>query len=172
MDEEKDKGGRPTEYKEEYNDMAYKLCLLGYTDAQLASFFNVTETTINNWKHEKDGFFESLTRGKEIADANVVEAMYNRAIGVEVKEKRIKTDSTGEEEITITTKEIPADVGAQKSWLSNRQRSKWRLNPDNQEAKDPKQTTNLTLIIGKDGIEQLPSAEDEIDDFTKEDNEQ
>ena len=166
MDEEKDKGGRPTEYKEEYNELAYKLCLLGHTDAELAAFFEVTEATINNWKKEKAGFFESLTRGKVIADASVVEAMYNRAIGVEVKEKRIKTDSAGEEEITITTKEIPADVGAQKSWLSNRQRSKWRLNPDNKEEKDKQSAGSLTINIGTNGIEQLPSAENGIEDFT------
>jgi hypothetical protein len=167
MDEEKDKGGRPTEYKEEYNELAYKLCLLGHTDAELAAFFEVTKATINNWKKEKEGFFDSLTRGKVLADANVVEAMYNRAIGVEVKEKRIKTDSDGGEEITITTKEIPADVGAQKNWIANRQRSKWRLNPDNQEDEKEGNTGSLTINIGTNGIKELPSHEDDIIDFTE-----
>ena len=167
MDEEKDKGGRPTEYKEEYNELAYKLCLLGHTDAELAAFFEVTKATINNWKKEKEGFFDSLTRGKVLADANVVEAMYNRAIGVEVKEKRIKTDSDGGEEITITTKEIPADVGAQKNWIANRQRSKWRLNPDNQEDDKEGNTGSLTINIGTNGIKELPSHEDDIIDFTE-----
>jgi hypothetical protein len=31
--------GRPTKYKEEYNEQAYKLCLLGATDKELADFF-------------------------------------------------------------------------------------------------------------------------------------
>lgn len=33
------KGGRPTKYKEEYTDQAYKLCLLGATDKEMADFF-------------------------------------------------------------------------------------------------------------------------------------
>lgn len=45
--------GRPTDYREEYNEQAYKLCLLGATDAELGDFFNVTEQTINNFqKHQ------------------------------------------------------------------------------------------------------------------------
>mgnify|MGYP003654966571 CR=1 FL=1 len=167
MDEEKDKGGRPTKYKKEYNELAYKLCLLGHTDVELAAFFEVSEKTINTWKAKKEGFLQSLTRGKVLADANVVEAMYNRAIGVEVKEKRIKTDSDGGEEITITTKEIPADVGAQKNWIANRQRSKWRLNPDNQEDDKEGNTGSLTINIGTNGIKELPSHEDDIIDFTE-----
>ena len=42
--------GRPTEYRPEYAEDTRKLCLLGFTDAQLADFFDVSEATINNWK--------------------------------------------------------------------------------------------------------------------------
>ncbi|SDY78195.1 hypothetical protein [Nitrosomonas sp. Nm33] len=39
--------GRPTSYRPEYAEQAYKLCLLGATDKQLAEFFNVVESTIS-----------------------------------------------------------------------------------------------------------------------------
>lgn len=42
-------GGRPSKYREEYADQARKLCLLGATDADLASFFEVNEDTVNEW---------------------------------------------------------------------------------------------------------------------------
>lgn len=64
------KSGRPSLYKEEYADQAYNYCLLGATDKDLANFFDVTETTINNWKLDHHEFFESIKKGKEIADAS------------------------------------------------------------------------------------------------------
>ena len=36
MSEQVNKGGRPTKYKEEYAEQAYKLCLLGATDKELS----------------------------------------------------------------------------------------------------------------------------------------
>ena len=44
------KRGRPTDYKKEYDEQAYKLTLLGAVDTELANFFNVAEATIHNWK--------------------------------------------------------------------------------------------------------------------------
>lgn len=34
-------GGRPSKYKPEYAGQAKKLCMLGQTDAEMASFFGV-----------------------------------------------------------------------------------------------------------------------------------
>src|ERR1051325_6581857 len=73
--------GRPTEYKPEYCVQVEKLCKLGATDKELADFFDVTEQTINNWKSEHDEFFESIKRGKVLADAEVANKLYHRAIG-------------------------------------------------------------------------------------------
>ena len=50
--EEQNKQGRPTKYEEEYNEQAYKLCLLGATDKEIGDFFNVDERTINNWNRD------------------------------------------------------------------------------------------------------------------------
>ena len=50
-------GGRPTLFKEEYLEQAYKLCLLGATDADLADFFGVDEDTINLWKRTHKDFY-------------------------------------------------------------------------------------------------------------------
>lgn len=118
------KKGRPTKYKEEYNEQAYKLCLLGFTNSELASFFEVNESTIERWMQKYSDFCGSVTRGKVIADGNVAQAFYKRALGYNYIERREKDDGDSIE-ITTTDKHIPADPGAAMNWLSNRQRSKW-----------------------------------------------
>ena len=129
MSEQVNKGGRPTKYKEEYAEQAYKLCLLGATDKELADFFNVEEQTINNWKKDEEGneteFFESLKRGKHIADAEVANSLYQRAKGYEHPEDKI-FNNDGEPLIVPTTKHYPPDTGAAMAWLKNRQPDKWR----------------------------------------------
>ena len=63
--------GKPAKFKTEYCAQAEKLCRLGATDADLADFFGVDESTINRWKDGQPGFCESLKAGKPSADDNV-----------------------------------------------------------------------------------------------------
>jgi len=135
---QKNKGGRPKLYKEEYIEQVYKLCKLGSTDKDIADFFNVTETTINNWKDSEPKFFESLKRGKDAFDTIKVEgALKHRALGMILTEEKQTTrklkmgegDSESEGEIidtTITKKEIAPDTGAAAFWLKNRDPERWR----------------------------------------------
>lgn len=121
--------GRPTDYREEYNEQARKLCLLGHTDKELAEFFGICEATLNNWKIEHPEFLESLKKGKEVADADVAQSLYHRAIGYSHEEDDIRTVSTGggsEIVITPTIKHYPPDTAAAIIWLKNRQGKKWR----------------------------------------------
>lgn len=108
------------------NDQARKLALLGLTDRELAEFFGVTERTINNWKHEYPAFLHALTEGRVVADANVADSLYRRAIGeVVFTEKRVKGED-GEYEIIRLSQQVPADPGAAKLWLTNRRRKDWQ----------------------------------------------
>lgn len=117
--------GRPTKYKEEYNDQAYKLCLLGHTDEELAQFFEVATSTIYEWKNEHPEFSESIKKGKEIADGNVVASLYNRAIGYQAPDLDIKMYE-GEIIETPYIKHYPPDATSAIFWLKNRQPKKWR----------------------------------------------
>jgi hypothetical protein len=124
------KVGRPTDYKEKYNEQAYKLCLLGATDAELADFFNVCEATINNWKNNIPEFLESIKRGKDIADSNVADRLYQRALGFEHDSEEIKVLSSpgaGSYTERVAVKKIyPPDPTSAIFWLKNRQPTKWR----------------------------------------------
>lgn len=122
---------RPSRYKKEYDEQAYKLCLLGATDKDLADFFNVKEQTINNWKRDHPSFFESLKRGKVIADANVADRLYQRAMGYEHDDIELKVVSLGgnmgsEVQEVKVRKYYPPDTTAAIFWLKNRRPQEWR----------------------------------------------
>lgn len=135
---EKAKVGRPTDYKPEYAEQTYKLCLMGMTDAELGSFFGVSEVTINAWKNEHPEFLKSMRAGKEMADAEVSVSLYQRALGYSHPEVHI-SNYQGMITETPLTKHYPPDTAAASLWLRNRQSGKWRdkvdvdhgIQPDN-----------------------------------------
>ena len=123
MAKEKHPGGRPRKYKKENCEQARKLCLLGFTDKRLADFFEVSESTINKWKLDYPEFSESIKKGKDIADAEVVQSLFERAKGYSHPEDKIFNDS-GAPLIVPTVKHYPPDTGAAFIWLKNR--AGWR----------------------------------------------
>lgn len=118
--------GRPTLYKKEYAKQAYKLCLLGHTDDELAKFFEVNVSTINEWKHKHAEFSESIKEGRAIADGNVALSLYERACGYECDDVHVAVIN---EKVVLTPlrKHYPPDAASIKFWLNNRQSEKWRL---------------------------------------------
>ena len=126
IDKDKPVMGRPTKFKPEYADLTYKYCLLGATDADLAKFFEVEESTVNNWKIDFPDFLESIKRGKEEADANVAKSLYHRALGYEHPETKIVSYEGQITDQMDVTKHYPPDPTAAIFWLKNRQPDKWR----------------------------------------------
>lgn len=134
--------GRPSKFKEEYADQVFKLCLLGATDKDLASFFEISESTLNLWKLEHVNFSESIKRGKHEADANVANRLYQRALGFEHDSEEIKVVPIGnnqgsEIERVQIRKVYPPDPTAAIFWLKNRQPEKWRDKQEVQHSLDP-----------------------------------
>ena len=125
MSEEKRPVGRPSKYKPEYAELAYNYCLLGATDAKLAEFFEVDESTINNWKIDFPEFFESIKKGKEVADAQVAQSLFKKATGYEHGAVKIFNDQ-GEPLVVPHTERYAPDTTAAIFWLKNRQPALWR----------------------------------------------
>lgn len=121
---ETNKGGRPSSYKEEFAELTYNYCLLGATDKELAIFFDVEESTINNWKKQYPKFLESIKRGKEIANAQVAHSLFKRATGYDAPDTDIKV-ARGKIVKTKLIKHYPPDPTSMIYWLNNRQRDKW-----------------------------------------------
>lgn len=154
--------GRPTKYKPEYDDQVYKLCLLGHTDIEIASFFEVHVSTINQWKLDYPTFSESLKKGKDIADMDVAVKLLERAKGATVvKQQAIKMKDTqynsegkklSEEErieiVELTQQEAP-DTTALIFWLKNRKSTAWRDKQEIVNHTDNKPTT-INLVMPND----------------------
>src|SRR5437879_6362163 len=85
------KQGRPSAYKPEYAGDAEKLCLLGATDADMADFFDVAESTVALWKRTHAEFSESIKRGKAQADATVADRLFKRATAYQHRAVKIIT---------------------------------------------------------------------------------
>ncbi len=164
IEEEVKQVGRPSSYKEHYAQQVYKLCLLGAKDTDIASFFEVCEATINNWKIEFPDFLESIRNGKKISDMEVADALYKTTQDrIVIEQQAIKCKSVfyneegkrvEEEVIKIVDveKTIPADFRSQSFWLKNRKSDVWR---DKQEVEHSGNvgTVNLSDLTTEELIE-------------------
>lgn len=150
LEESPDKGGRPTKYETRFNKQAQKLCLLGYTDKELADFFEVNEDTIYEWKIKHKRFSDSIKKGKELADIKVADSLYKRANGYSHPDTDIKVID-GKVVQTKMIKHYPPDTAAAIFWLKNRQKRKWRDKVEtgitDNDGNDV--TTSITLNLGK-----------------------
>lgn len=117
--------GRPSKYKAEFCEQAYKLCLMGHTDEELAKFFEVSTFTISKWKIDHKEFSEALKSGKDAADGKVAESLYKRAMGYSHPAQKIFNDQ-GAPLVVDYIEHYPPDTTACIFWLKNRQRAKWR----------------------------------------------
>ncbi len=142
MADKKHAGGRPTKYKEEYAIQAEKLCKKGFTDVEMADFFEVDERTINRWKDDHPEFCQSLKSGKVYCDDKVVQALYDRAMGYTITEEKEEDSEVNGKKTVKTVRQVAGDTTAQIFWLKNRQPKQWR---DKQEIEQSGTVQTVTM---------------------------
>lgn len=118
--------GRHSLYRDDYADQAFKLCLLGAIDEELADFFGVSVATIYNWKKEHPAFLEATIAGKLKADAEVAHSLYRSATGHEMTAEKVVKTAEGQFEAIRYKTYVPADPNAAYKWLLNRRRQDWK----------------------------------------------
>jgi phage terminase len=105
----------------------------GLTDEQIYINLGISKQSFYKYKEKYVDFFDSLKKGKEVADIEVENALFKRAIGYKYKEviKEVKEiDGKKTTYVKEVIKEMPGDVGAQIFWLKNRKSSKWKDKQD------------------------------------------
>lgn len=131
---------RITKYEEWKNEgtLDDKLLLVkawardGLTQQQIADNLGINICVLIDYKKKYPQFLEALKINKEMADYEVENALYKRAIGykyVEVTKELVKNKVTDEYELKVTkeiTREVPPDTTAQIYWLKNRKKEQWR----------------------------------------------
>jgi DNA-binding XRE family transcriptional regulator len=120
----------------------------GFTDAEMAQVFDVTEQTFNNWKKQRPEFFESLKEWKLKADEEVERALFERAKGYSHPEDKI-FNNNGEPLIIPTVKHYPPETAACVVWLANRQPNKWKKDPGESGGTSQQIADALTSLVDK-----------------------
>jgi hypothetical protein len=116
--------GRPTRFESEMCEQAHNYCLLGATNDDLADFFHVSPSTIDNWIARHSDFREAVKRGRVVADARVARGFYDRAVGFERKVERAIVVG-GELKPVTSTVYYPPNVQACIFWLRHRRPETW-----------------------------------------------
>lgn len=145
-DAKPNKGGRGSLYRPEYAELARKVALLGWTDKEIAKYFKISERTLNYWKKDYPEFGQALSAHREIADAEVLNAIYQAAIGQTITTQKIVGKGENQRVVEITER-IPPNVMAGMYWLNNRQRSRFSRNPDPVQVDDAPPPESVKVII-------------------------
>jgi hypothetical protein len=117
----------------------------GLNDIQLCQALGIGSSTLYEWKQEHPEFSEVLSHARDKANTAVVNALYNRATGIKVKERHSHIRKDGKKtikEVREIEKEIPPDTEAMKFFLKNRAPEDWR-----------DRLENLIAMVNKEDIE-------------------
>jgi len=117
--------GRPTLYREAYAETAHNYCLLGATNDELAGFFNVAPSTVDNWLAAYPEFATAVRNGRAAADASIARKLYRRADGYDYTAEKLFC-YRGEVIRADHKVHLPPDVGAARFWLRNRRPQDWQ----------------------------------------------
>lgn len=113
-------GGRPSKFKPEYVEIGKRLCEHNaFTDAELATAFGITLSTLHLWKLKHPQFSDALRMGKAPANERVVKSLYDRAMGYSAMETDIRVID-GKIVLTEIVKHYPPDPTSMIFLLKNR----------------------------------------------------
>lgn len=120
--------GRPTKYDPSFNERARKACSrFNATDQDLAELFDVSISSIKQWKNDYPLFSAAVKEGKDECDDRVEQSLYHRAMGYSHKAVKIFADpKSGAEKVVEYTERFPPDPTSMIFWLKNRRRAQWR----------------------------------------------
>lgn len=132
--------GRPTKYDPDFPRQAEQLCRLGATRADLAKFFECSDSQLCAWANRYEEFQSAIRVGREPADDRVEMSFYQRCVGFTHQTERttreveyFDDEESGErrsrvkKEVTISEEVYyPPEWGAAFAWLKNRRPAQWR----------------------------------------------
>lgn len=115
---------RETRWAIDIPERAYKLCLLGLSNEQLAIAFGVGINLFNIWIGKHPELKQAMKLGRQEADAQVTATLFKRANGYKYYEDKVFVYK-GQIITQPVEKEVVPDTEAIKFWLKNRQPALW-----------------------------------------------
>lgn len=118
--------GRPTLEDPTAPEQAFRMCLLGLNNEQLAKYFDVDISNLQEWIASHVDFREAIKDGRERADGMILNALYHKALGYSHSAVKIFWDpKTDTEKIIPYVERYPPDATAAIFLLKNRQRERF-----------------------------------------------
>jgi hypothetical protein len=145
MTDAKPKAGRQSLYRPEYAEHIRKMALLGWTDKEISKNLGVSLRTFGYWKNQYPAVADAL-RHKEIADAEVLNAIYQAAVGQTIKTQKVIGKGESQKVVEVV-EHIPPNVMAGMYWLNNRQRTRFSRNPDPVQDADAPLPTSVKVTV-------------------------
>lgn len=105
-------------------DQVRAIAMRGIDEDQLSEIFDISKRQLGLWKSQFPAFKKALEAGYTDADAAVLGALYQTAVGYTHDEEKV-FQWDGEVIRADTVKHYKPDVQAIKLWLTNRQRENW-----------------------------------------------
>lgn len=109
----------------------------GLTDEQIASNMGISVASLYNWKRDHLEILEALKTGKDEADIQIENALFQSAMGYDYEEitEELRYDKkTHEYKMVVTKRQLkhqPPSNTAQIFWLKNRRAEQWRDKVEN-----------------------------------------
>lgn len=116
--------GRPSKFGDLDLKKVAAVARKGWTNAEMAEFFEVDQATWYRWQADREDFCEALKEWKVEADSRVERSLYERACGYSHPEDKVFC-SDGEVTVVPTVKHYPPDPTAMIFWLKNRKGAEW-----------------------------------------------
>jgi len=115
--------------------LAAQYALDGLTDKEICGKLGISKPTYYDWQKKFPDFLNSTKKNKAVVDYEAEQALYTRVMGKTYTETKCiyQVDKEGKEVLVrkeVTNKHILPDTLACLAWLRNRQRDKWKFNPD------------------------------------------
>jgi len=101
------------------------IAMRGIDEEQMSEIFDISPRQMGKWKAQYPLFKDALEAGYTDADAAVLAALYQSAVGYTHDEEKI-FQWDGEIVRAETVKHYKPDVAAIKLWLTNRQGDNWK----------------------------------------------
>ena len=113
-------------FKDKIIAITVKAAMLGMDNKEIANLLDITEETFYKWSRTHPEFKQAIKLGREEKILEVASALYDRAIGMRVKEELAVTlGGEGGVNIVQVEKYYPPDVKACQYILSTQAPEKW-----------------------------------------------
>lgn len=110
----------------------------------------ISKTAFWGWYHESENLRKAMAVSLDIANANVENALYRRAVGYDHQEEEWGMVEGELRRIRVFTRHIPPDTKAIMQWLFNRLPNRWRAQQEPLEATQYAETIKNILVAMKE----------------------